>query len=240
MADLPLLYSFRRCPYAIRARLAIAQAGLQVALCEVDLKAKPPGLLAASPKATVPVLQLPDGTVLAQSLDIMRWALACHDPQGWLVSDHPERDTALVQAADGPFKQVLDRYKYLSRHPDETAEHCRQVAADSLLHALEAALLAAEAASGSPWLSGRAHPGLADAAIVPLVRQFAGVDAAWFAQSTWVATRAWLARWLASPLWALTMAKPPSPEAKGLAAASPMPTPWPACPLRTRNNGDHV
>lgn len=210
MADLPLLYSFRRCPYAIRARLAIAQAGLQVALCEVDLKAKPPGLRAASPKATVPVLQLPDGTVLAQSLDIMRWALACHDPQGWLASDHPQRDAALVESADCAFKHWLDRYKYLSRHPGESAEYCRQQAATALLDALESALRES-AAVGSPWLSGRMHPCLADAATVPLVRQFAGVDAGWFATSPWAATQAWLRRWLESPLWATVMAKPPSP-----------------------------
>lgn len=225
MSELPLLFSFRRCPYAIRARLAIAQAGLQVALCEVDLKRKPPALLALSPKATVPVLRLPDGTVLAQSLDIMRWALSRHDPQGWLVSAHPERDAALVQAADGPFKQVLDRYKYLSRHPGETAEACRHAAAEYLLHDLEAALAAAGANSDSPWLSGLAHPCLADAAIVPLVRQFAGVDAAWFAQSPWVATQAWLARWLASPLWGVVMAKVAAPAPTTASAPTPMSTP---------------
>lgn len=208
MADLPLLYSFRRCPYAIRARLALAQSGTVVAVCEVDLKHKPAGLLAASPKATVPVLCLPGGAVLADSLTIMRWAWAQNDPQGWLATDHPERDAALVQAADGPFKHWLDRYKYRVRHPGETAEHCQHAAATALLHALEAAL-AQSAAGGSPWLSGRAHPCLADAATVPLVRQFAGVDAAWFARAPWPHTQAWLARWLGSPLWAQVMAKPP-------------------------------
>ena len=217
MADLPLLYSFRRCPYAIRARLALVQAGVAFALHEVDLKHKPAGLLAASPKATVPVLCLPGGTVLPDSLAIMRWALAQNDPHGWLHSAHPQRDAALVESADGAFKHWLDRYKYLVRHPGETAEHCRAAAGACLLAALESAL-AQSAAGGSPWLSGRAHPCLADAATVPLVRQFAGVDAAWFASAPWPHTQAWLARWLASPLWAQVMAKSGQPAVAAAAA----------------------
>jgi len=132
-ALLPVLYSFRRCPYAMRARLALAAAGLQpgrdVALREVALKAKPPELLQCSPKGTVPVLVLPDGAVLEESLAIMRWALAQADPQGWLAgwsaADREVMD-ALIAENDGPFKHHLDRFKYPDRYPGETsAEHRR-------------------------------------------------------------------------------------------------------------------
>ena len=120
MSALPVLYSFRRCPYAMRARLALAVSGQRCELREVVLKAKPQGLLQASPKGTVPVLVLPSGQVLEQSLDIMLWALGQHDPQSWL---HPSQGTqaemqALIAECDGPFKQALDRTKYPTRYPE--------------------------------------------------------------------------------------------------------------------------
>lgn len=198
----PLLYSFRRCPYAIRARLALAQAGVAVQTVEVDLKHKPAALLAVSPRATVPVLVLPTGQVLAESLDIMRWALAQHDPAGWLLSCQTERDGILVKTTDSAFKHWLDRYKYAERHPDQTSEHYRQQAVDSLIAPLELALSA-----DGPWLGG-AQPVLADAAIFPFVRQFAAVDPAWWASSPFPATRAWLQSWLGSELFAGVMRKP--------------------------------
>ena len=112
MTTLPILYSFRRCPYAMRARMAVAVSGVHVELREVVLRDKPPEMLEASPKGTVPVLVLPDGGVLEQSLDIMRWALAHSDPKDWLTHD----DQNLVLATDGPFKEALDRYKYPHRY----------------------------------------------------------------------------------------------------------------------------
>jgi len=199
---LPLLYSFRRCPYAIRARLALAQAGVAVQTVEVDLKHKPAALLAVSPRATVPVLVLSTGQVLTESLDIMRWALAQHDPAGWLLSRQPERDENLIKTNDTAFKHWLDRYKYAERHPDQTREHYRQQAVDGLLAPLEAALV-----SAGPWLGG-GQPVLADAAIFPFVRQFAAVDAGWWAHSPLPATRAWWQAWLDSPLFAEAMRKP--------------------------------
>ena len=99
MAELPILYSFRRCPYAMRARMAIASADTPVSLREVLLKDKPPELLAASPKATVPVLVLPDGNVIEESLDVMQWALKANDPQGWLKG--AKLDSDWIQACDG-------------------------------------------------------------------------------------------------------------------------------------------
>ena len=109
VTTLPILYSFRRCPYAIRARLAIAQAGIEVQVCEVALRDKPQALLSLSPKGTVPVLQLPQGGVIEESLDIMRWALRLNDPQGWLRGGAHD---ALIDLNDHPFKHWLDRYKY--------------------------------------------------------------------------------------------------------------------------------
>ena len=118
----PILYSFRRCPYAIRARLALAVSGTRGELREVKLSAKPQAMLDASPKGTVPVLVLPGGTMLDESLDIMRWALAKRDPEGWLTRD----DAALIAMNDGPFKHDLDRFKYPERHGADPRAHQRK------------------------------------------------------------------------------------------------------------------
>ena len=118
MSDEPILYSFRRCPYAMRARLALAVSGTRYALREVKLSNKPAALLAASPKGTVPVFRLPDGRVIEQSLDIMHWALAIRDPEGW----RDREDAALIAANDGAFKHDLDRYKYPERHGSDAPD----------------------------------------------------------------------------------------------------------------------
>ena len=198
---LPVLYSFRRCPYAMRARLALAVSGQVCELREVVLRAKPQGLLQASPKATVPVLVLPDGTVLEQSLDIMRWALAQNDPAGWL---HPSQGDeaamlALIAECDGPFKQALDRCKYPSRYPEADGAQARVQAVD-WLQGLEARL------AGQAFLFGD-HAALADMAIAPFVRQFAGIDADWWAEQPWPWLQAWLAQWQASALFEGVMPK---------------------------------
>ena len=204
MNALPILYSFRRCPYAIRARLALAVSGRTCELREVVLRNKPQGLLCASAKGTVPVLVLPDGRVLEQSLDIMLWALAQHDPQGWLT---PSAGTvadmlALVAECDGPFKRALDRCKYPDRYPgtDTAAERDR---ATAWLGGLEARL------SGQAGLFG-SHVALADMAVAPFVRQFAGIDAAAWSQQPWPRLQDWLCRWQASPLWTRVMHKVPA------------------------------
>ena len=126
MSDLPVLYSFRRCPYAIRARMAIAAADIEVTIREVLLKDKPPELIAASAKATVPVLVLPDGNVIDESLEIMGWALAQRDPLGWLSGEG--LNSNWIQACDGEFKYWLDRYKYADRHSGHTVEYYRREA----------------------------------------------------------------------------------------------------------------
>jgi glutathione S-transferase len=190
----PVLYSFRRCPYAMRARLALLASGCVCEIREVKLSAKPAELIAASPKATVPVLVLPDERVIDQSLDIMHWALAQRDPAQWLDRD----DSALIAANDRPFKAHLDRYKYPGRHVSDPAEH-RQAGAQ-MLGALEARL--AEHA----YLSG-GHLGLTDAAILPFVRQFAETDRAWFDKQPLPLVQAWLAQFLASPLFTAVMVR---------------------------------
>ena len=111
-----ILYSFRRCPYAIRARLALRQAGITPELREVDLRCKPPELIAASAKTTVPVLVRPDGPPIDESLELMRWALAQNDPHGLLELAASPGSEQLLQQNDGPFKHHLDRYRYPHRY----------------------------------------------------------------------------------------------------------------------------
>jgi glutathione S-transferase len=189
---LPILYSFRRCPYAMRARMAVLVSGIMFELHEVSLRDKPAAMLAASPKGTVPVLMLPDGRVIDESLDIMRHALGEHDPEGWLVGD----DTALVAANDGPFKHHLDRYKYADRHGVDPVEH--RGAGLALLGALEARL------ANSANLCGEQRT-LTDIALMPFVRQFAAVDRDWFDVQAVPGVRAWLARHIASDLFVRAM-----------------------------------
>jgi glutathione S-transferase len=200
---LPVLYSFRRCPYAIRARLAIKASGLQVDLREIVLRAKPAQMLAISPKGTVPVLQLPEGQVIDQSLGIMRWALAQHDPQGWLRIGNDEEAIRLIERNDGPFKALLDAYKYPERQPSRSATETRDQAIEQCLRPLEDRLQ-----RHANLLS--AQPSLADMALLPFIRQFAQVDADWFEQvAPLPALRDWLARHLASPLFESVMLKYP-------------------------------
>jgi glutathione S-transferase len=197
-----LLYSFRRCPYAMRARLALKVAALPVDVREVVLRDKPVELLALSPKATVPVLQTADGTVIDQSLDIMRWALAQNDPHGWLTAGDAAEGDALIALNDGPFKAALDRYKYPQRHPGTTPQSAREEAVAVLLEALERRL-AQHAQLQGPRSS------LADAALFPFVRQFAQVDAEWFGAAPLPGLQRWVAGWQQQPLFHAVMAKLP-------------------------------
>ena len=157
-------------------------------------------MLAASPKGTVPVLQLPDGTVLDESLDIMRWALQQQDGDGWLARAESPEQHALMQATENPFKHWLDHYKYAPRFPERSAQDYRAEAEQCLLAPLEALL------AKTPWLGGD-KPCLSDAAIFPFVRQFAGVDPDWWRTAPWHATRRWLQAWLDSALFERVMVK---------------------------------
>lgn len=200
---LPVLYTFRRCPYAIRARLALRSAGIAVEAREIALRDKPVALREISPKATVPVLQLPDGRVLEQSLDIMRWALEHHDPDGWLAAAPWDAQLCWIERNDGEFKRLLDCYKYPERHPDVAPAATRDAAVAVLLAPLESAL------SARPFICG-ARRGVVDMALLPFVRQFAAVDPAWWNDAAPLpALRAWLAARLAEPLFDAVMAKLP-------------------------------
>ena len=198
MAALALLYSYRRCPYAMRARMALSYAGIAYHVQDISLKDKPAGLLAVSPKGTVPVLVLPDGQVLEQSLDIMHWALQQHDPAQWLGIDR-YKSQALISENDGAFKQALDKYKYASRFPEQSAASYRSQA-EVFLCKLELAL------QDQPFLSGT-HLSLTDVAIFPFIRQFAAVDANWFAQAAYPKLQAWLQARLESSLFLGVMVK---------------------------------
>ncbi|TXI07205.1 MAG: glutathione S-transferase [Novosphingobium sp.] len=191
---LPVLYSFRRCPYAMRARLAIAVSGVAVELREIKLSAKPPAMLEASPKGTVPVVVLPDGGVIEQSLEVMHWALAQADPESWLERD----DAALINRNDGPFKHDLDRYKYPERHGSDALVH--RESGLVFLTELDARLALHGQLCGS-------ERGLADMAVMPFVRQFAATDPDWFDGQPLPHLQRWLAGHLESALFASVMGK---------------------------------
>ncbi|WP_285426027.1 glutathione S-transferase [Pseudomonas sp. efr-133-TYG-103a] len=197
----PTLYSFRRCPYAMRARMAVGYAGCEVELVEVSLKAKPAQMLERSPKGTVPVLVLHD-RVLEQSLDIMHWALAANDPSDWLLANDPgarQLIAELIDENDNSFKADLDRYKYAVRYPEFTQEEYRQ-RGEAFLRRLESLLASRD------YLVA-AHLSLADVALAPFVRQFCFVDPDWFWQSPYPRLQAWLQRFLASELFINAMHK---------------------------------
>lgn len=199
----PILYSFRRCPYAMRARLAVAASGVPCELREVVLRDKPRALLAASPKATVPVLVDIDGTVIDQSLDIMIWALRRHDPDAWLAPQQGSLDAmlALIDECDGPFKQQLDRYKYPQRYGNGDGREDRDQAV-AWLARLDARL------EQSDFLFGN-RTALADMAIAPFIRQFAHTDMAWFQAQPWPRLMQWLQRWMQGELFGRVMQKYP-------------------------------
>lgn len=197
----PILYSFRRCPYAIRARMAIHYTGIQVQLCEVALNNKPAAMLAASSKGTVPVLIESDGIVIDESLEIMYWALQQRDPQHWLNPDTLTAAAALIDNNDNKFKGWLDKYKYHVGYPEYSPAYYR----DHCEHFL--ALLDAKLAQ-HPFLLG-ASTTLADIAIFPFIRQCAFVDKAWFDQTHYLNLRRWLSRFLNDTLFLAVMKKYP-------------------------------
>ena len=195
-----VLYSFRRCPYAIRARLALHCAQIPFELVEVSLRNKPAEMLALSPKATVPVLQLADGHVIDQSLGIMQWALTQHDPDGWLTQASASEMQGLIDINDQAFKSLLDRYKYAERHPEKPRSAYRDEAVELVLKPLNDRL------TQHSYLFGK-HISLADMAIAPLIRQFAQVDPVWFDTCELQALRQWLVHLINGSLFRAVMAK---------------------------------
>lgn len=205
--DLPVLYSFRRCPYAMRARLALTMSGEAHELREVVLRNKPAEMLAASPKGTVPVLVLPGSEVMDESLDVMLWALRRNDPEQWLAPAQGSLDDMLTLIAgnDGAFKRSLDRYKYPNRYAEESAGNAEAFAQRQ--RGLGAAwLLKLDGMLAGGWLFGE-RVSLADMALLPFVRQFAHTDPVWFAEQPWPRLQAWLARFEASGLFVGVMEK---------------------------------
>jgi glutathione S-transferase len=202
MTQKPVLYSFRRCPYAMRARMALWIAGIAVELREVKLADKPPELAQTSAKATVPVLVLPDSQVIDESVAIMRWALAQADPEGWLAGD----DAGLIARNDGPFKLHLDRYKYPARYADGADYEPKGTATDhraeglAILRDLDARL------SAKGQLCGQQRT-LADIALFPFIRQFANTNKAWFDAQELPHLQSWLGGHVGSDLFAQVMPK---------------------------------
>ncbi len=202
MSSFPILYTFRRCPYAMRARMALTVSGATFAWREVLLRDKPEEMLEVSPKGTVPVLVLPDGdTVIDESLDVMLWALGQGDPQGWLPleSDAQQDQMALIARNDGPYKQHLDRYKYATRYEDVDATAERD-SGFAILMDLDSRL------ARQSWLSGKTV-GLADYAIFPFVRQFRIASIDWFDEQDAPHLQQWLARLMGSDLFDQIMTK---------------------------------
>lgn len=203
LLHLPILYSFRRCPYAMRARLAIAVSEVQVEMREVVLSNKPKELLDCSPKATVPVLQLADKTVIDESLEIMLWALNIADPENWLTEKILNEETKrLIEFNDNEFKQALDKYKYSSRFPEMKMETYRE-RGEIFLKTLEGKL------NKTQYLISDSVS-FADIAIFPFVRQFAYVDIEWFESTEYKKLQVWLNSFLSSPLFKNVMKKHPA------------------------------
>ncbi len=209
---LPILYSYRRCPYAMRARMALKLVNIDVEIREVSLRNKPAHMLQVSPKATVPVLILPDGSVIEESLEIMLYALKKHSLQPSIhaacrpalecFSPVAYDSEELVLENDTRFKQALDAYKYPERFPNKTQSQHRE-SGEVFLQKLENLL------NKNTYLL-EAAPTLADMAIFPFVRQFAAVDGLWFENSAYPKLRAWLNEWADSELFKSVMTKNPT------------------------------
>jgi len=183
---LPILYSFRRCPYAMRARMALHYSGINCELREVALRDKPNALLAASPKGTVPVLVLPDGSVIDESMDVIHYAISKNDPENILDFSKKIKSeiNVAILANDTEFALLLRKYKYFEKHPEETQESYRQKIESHFLEKYEKML------DGNQFLFGKKS--IADFAILPFIRQFAFADKDWFFTSKYKNIITWL------------------------------------------------
>ncbi|MGA1731562.1 MAG: glutathione S-transferase [Burkholderiaceae bacterium] len=211
----PLLYTYRRCPYAMRARMALLMAGVSFDAYEIVLRDKPLAMLSASPKGTVPVLVLPDGRVLEQSWDIVAWALShegadAQAQEAWRQSQTPQNQQ-LLRINDGQFKHHLDRYKYPERFAtQETANGAHQAQHAHRSQAVQALLEPLDQCLAKQEFLGGAQPCATDVGVFPFVRQFAAVDPDWFGTLPLVHVKTWLAHWKQSTLFEACMQKLPS------------------------------
>jgi glutathione S-transferase len=209
-----VLYSYRRCPYAMRARMALAYAQLPVEIREISLREKPASMLAISPKGTVPVLKA-DDLVIEQSLEIMFWALQKSDPDQWLKSSVLDEALQLIELNDGSFKALLDQYKYPERikvSPSLTREAILEKAIQTFIAPLD------ERLGSQPFLLGDQLT-IADIAIFPFIRQFAMVDKDWFDSAPFPHLKKWLDFHLESPLFLGVMQKYPTWQDRPLESA---------------------
>jgi len=195
-----ILYSYRRCPYAMRARMALKYASIEVEIREISLRDKPASMLQISPKGTVPVLKLGD-LVIEQSVEIMHWALEQSDPDGWLLVDQ-QLANAWLTTNDGPFKKLLDQYKYPNRHPELNPQEVLDSAVALMLDPMETAL------SKQAFLMGE-HLSWIDVAIFPFIRQFSMVNLEQFETLPLPKLKHWLAKRLESKLFQSVMYKYP-------------------------------
>lgn len=216
MSAWPLLYTYRRCPYAMRARMALLIAGIAFDAHEVSLRDKPADLLTRSPKGSVPVLLLPDDQVLEQSWDIMGWALARPATQVWWTAAQTPENLEWLASNDMDFKHALDRYKYPERYGESDRSRPRDEALNTFLLPLAGRL-------GKSKFLGGSEPCATDIALFPFVRQFAAVAPDWFAQLPIPSLQSWLANWLSSALFLHCMHKLPSQMIAGFPLlASPL------------------
>ncbi len=209
-----VLYSYRRCPYAMRARMALAYAQIPVEIREISLREKPASMLAISPKGTVPVLKA-DDLVIEQSLEIMFWALQKSDPDQWLKSSVLDEALQLIELNDGSFKALLDQYKYPERikvSPSLTREAILEKAIQTFIAPLD------ERLGSQPFLLGDQLT-IADIAIFPFIRQFAMVDKDWFDSAPFPHLKKWLDFHLESPLFLGVMQKYPTWQDRPLESA---------------------
>ena len=200
--QLPILYTFKRCPYAMRARMAIFTAGVKVEQIEVSLKNKPQSLLDYSPKGTVPVVVTANGDVIDQSRDIMHWALHRADPDNWLLQNDQLKQQEMIQLVDTcdiKFKPLLDRYKYFDRYPEFPQDEYRQQA-EFFLQQLNDRL------AEHKYLMDE-QMRFSDVAIFPFIRQFANTDKVWFTQSPYRNLQRWLDACISTKLFTTIMEK---------------------------------
>ena len=190
--NLPILYSFRRCPYAMRARMAIHISGQKCELREVLLRDKPPSMLEYSPKGTVPVLILQDGYVIDESLDVIDWALNLSDPDDWQRSKDTKKTKELIKINDGEFKYHLDRYKYSKRYDNEDPEFHRK----KCLKFIESVN---NELNNSKYIFDD-NISYADIVLLPFIRQFRIADMEWFDSLPYDNLKKWLSSFLDSSL----------------------------------------
>ena len=198
----PILYSFRRCPYAIRARMALHYSEINVEHREIKLSDKPDAFLSISPKGTVPVLQLADGAILEESMDIIEWAINQHDPEDWRLTKlcHLQEEAYnLIRLNDTEFKLHLDHYKYADRYPEHEMKYYREVCEKYL--GTYNNLLSRHAFLADTCIS------VADVAIFPFIRQCAFVNKSWFDKLPYTHLQNWLAIMLNSDIFKSIMVK---------------------------------